>query len=136
MISDDQVIPEEDRATTPPIQATSDQPRPDVTYIHTEYHPSSGRDSREDLLEEYQAREEKSNVDFDDSPWHPFKSKIDFELAEFILQAALNEGEIDGLLKNIVQRGGELPSFRNHRELIALWEKAADLRTQVRIFPI
>ncbi|PBK68548.1 hypothetical protein ARMSODRAFT_887703, partial [Armillaria solidipes] len=98
--------------------------------IRTEYHPSSGRDSREELLEEYQACEEKSKVDFDDSPWHPFESKIDFELAEFILQAALNEGEIDGLLKNIVQRGGELPSFRNHRELIALWEKAADLRTR------
>ncbi|KAK0229274.1 hypothetical protein EDD85DRAFT_957670 [Armillaria nabsnona] len=129
---DNQVILEEDRTRTPtpPIPATSDQPRPDIAYIRTEYHPSSGRDSREELLEEYQACEEKSKVDFDDLPWHPFESKIDFELAEFILQAALNEGEIDGLLKNIVQRGGELPSFQNHRELIALWEKAADLHTR------
>ncbi|KAK0504193.1 hypothetical protein EDD18DRAFT_1345071 [Armillaria luteobubalina] len=118
------------RTPTPPIPAASDQPRPDVTYIRTEYHPSSGRDSREDSLEEYQACEEKPKVDLNDSPWHPFKSKIDFELVEFILQSALNGGEIDGLLKNMAQRGGELPSFRNHRELIVLWEKAADLRTQ------
>ncbi|PBK63200.1 hypothetical protein ARMSODRAFT_1024229 [Armillaria solidipes] len=127
---DDQVILEEDRTRTPtpPIPAASDQPRPDVTYIHTEYHPSSGRDSREELLEEYQACEEKSKVDFDDSPWHPFESKIDFELAEFILQAALNEGEIDGLLKNIV------PEESQHRDKTyyadfkrAVWHKAFEI---------
>ncbi|KAK0187157.1 hypothetical protein F5146DRAFT_1004106 [Armillaria mellea] len=91
---DDQPILEDDRTRTPtlPIPAISDQLRPDVTYIHTEYHLSSGRDSKEDLLEEYLACREKPKVGIDDSPWHPFKSKLDFELVEFILQAGLNEG--------------------------------------------
>ncbi|KAK0474683.1 hypothetical protein EDD18DRAFT_1116421 [Armillaria luteobubalina] len=99
---------QDDRTRTPmpPIPAASDQPRPDVTYIRTEYHLSSGQDSREDLLEEYQACKEKPKVNLNNSPWHPFKSKIDFELVEFILQSALNG------------------------ELIVLWEKAANLHTQ------
>ncbi|KAK0186924.1 hypothetical protein F5146DRAFT_1003917 [Armillaria mellea] len=102
-MSDNQPILEDDRTRTltPSILAISDQSRPDATYIHTEYHPSSGQDSKEDLLEEYLACREKSKVDIDDSPWHPFKSKLDFELVEFILQAGLNEGGIDSLLKNI-----------------------------------
>ncbi|KAK0432087.1 hypothetical protein EV421DRAFT_1672211, partial [Armillaria borealis] len=71
-----------------------------LDYIHTEYHPSSGREPREEPFEAYSVHEHsaKENIPFDPMPWHPYRSLVDFELSEAILEAALNEGDTNALL--------------------------------------
>ncbi|KAK0207409.1 hypothetical protein IW262DRAFT_1469507 [Armillaria fumosa] len=56
-------------------------------------------------------------------------SRDDFELAEWILESGINQGDIDTLLTMMTKRGGQVPSFRNHRELIDMWKKATHLHT-------
>ncbi|KAK0443415.1 uncharacterized protein EV420DRAFT_1484941 [Desarmillaria tabescens] len=52
--------------------------------------------TREDKLEDFNPAPEKPKIPLDDTPWHPFSSELDFELAEFILEAALNEVLLKG----------------------------------------
>ncbi len=138
-------IPAEDQITlqdsdagppSPPISDfnPSDQSHLPLYYIRTEYHPSSGREPKEEPFESYSVHKHSAeeNIPFNAMLWHPYCSALDFELLETILEAALNEGDVNALLKNITKQGGELPEFRNHRELIALWDKSAHHRIPVR----
>ncbi|KAK0492430.1 hypothetical protein EDD18DRAFT_1108823 [Armillaria luteobubalina] len=114
----------------PPEMASSSEPEPPTDYIHTEYHPHSGRQPRLDKVEEFQAQMgSRSTITSEDKPWSPFSSRDDFELAEWILESAINQGDIDALLTMMIKRGGQVPSFQNHQELIAMWKKAVHLRT-------
>ncbi|SJL09155.1 uncharacterized protein ARMOST_12531 [Armillaria ostoyae] len=136
--TEDQTTPQDsdDRLPSPSISDfnPSDQPHLPLDYIHTEYHSSSSQEPREEPFEAYSVHEHSAeeNIPFDPMPWHPYRSLVDFELSEAILEAALNEGDTDALLKNITKKGGELPEFRNHRELIALWDKSAHHRTPLQ----
>ncbi|KAK0484990.1 hypothetical protein IW261DRAFT_1330175 [Armillaria novae-zelandiae] len=110
--------------------APSSEPEPPANYIRTEYHPHSGRQPRLDKVEEFQAQTgSRSTIASEDKPWSPFSSRDDFELAEWILESGINQGDIDALLTMMIKRGGQVPSFRNHRELIAMWKKATHLHT-------
>ncbi|KAH9901641.1 hypothetical protein C8Q73DRAFT_636091 [Cubamyces lactineus] len=61
------------------------------------------------------------------TPWHPFKSRADFEFAEFVLNAALNEGQVDALLALIdrVSGGQSQLSFRKYSDLKDVWAAAS-----------
>ncbi len=109
-------IPAEDQITlqdsnagppSPPISVfnPSDQPHLPLNYICTEYHPSSGREPKEELFESYSVHEHSAeeNIPFDAMLWRPYHSALDFELLETILEATLNEGDVDTLLKNIAK---------------------------------
>ncbi|KAK0476943.1 hypothetical protein IW261DRAFT_1566392 [Armillaria novae-zelandiae] len=114
----------------PPEMAPSSEPEPPADYIRTEYHPHSSRQPRLDKVEEFQAQTgSRSTIASEDKPWSPFSSRDDFELAEWILESGINQGDIDALLTMMIKRGGQVPSFQNHRELIAMWKKAVHLRT-------
>ncbi|KAK0473824.1 hypothetical protein EDD18DRAFT_1368489 [Armillaria luteobubalina] len=103
----------EDVQPSPPEIASSSGSEPCVEYIRTKYHPHSNRPPRLDKVEEFQAQMgPNATLSSDDKPWSLFSSRDDFELAEWILES-----------------GGQVPSFRNHRELIAMWKKATHLRT-------
>ncbi|KAK0493651.1 hypothetical protein EDD18DRAFT_1108020 [Armillaria luteobubalina] len=58
-----------------------------------EYHPSSCHESKQELFEVYSVHEHFSEVDilFDSMLWYLYHSELDFELAETVLEAALNE---------------------------------------------
>ncbi|KAK0463043.1 uncharacterized protein EV420DRAFT_1639134 [Desarmillaria tabescens] len=104
MTVEDQNIPQDDRPPSPHIP--SDQSQLPANYIRTKYHPSSGREPREESLEAFQVQEQSSeeNIPVDDTLWCPYRSLLDFELSECILEAALNEGDTDSLLKNIAKQ--------------------------------
>ncbi|KAK0226446.1 hypothetical protein IW262DRAFT_1250933, partial [Armillaria fumosa] len=98
--------------------------------IHTEYHPHSNRQPRLNRVEEFQEQMGPSaTLSSDDKPWSLFSSRNDFELTEWILESGINQGDIDALLTMMTKRGGQVPLFRNHRELIDMWKKAMHLRT-------
>ncbi|KAK0492651.1 hypothetical protein EDD18DRAFT_1108661 [Armillaria luteobubalina] len=106
----------EDVQPSPPEIASSSGSEPHMEYICTEYHPHSNRPPRLDKVEEFQAQTgPNATLSSDDKPWSPFSSRDDFELAEWILESGINQGQV--------------PSFRNHRELIAMWKKATHLHT-------
>ncbi|KAK0471799.1 hypothetical protein IW261DRAFT_1571685 [Armillaria novae-zelandiae] len=120
----------EDVQPSLPEIAFSSGSEPRVEYICTEYHPHSNRPPRLDKVEEFQPQTKPSaTLSSDDKPWSPFSSRDDFELAEWILESGINQGDIDALLTMMTKRGGQVPSFQNHRELIAMWKKAAHLCT-------
>ncbi|KAK0493986.1 hypothetical protein EDD18DRAFT_1032193, partial [Armillaria luteobubalina] len=103
---------------------------PRVEYIHTKYHPHSNRPPRLDKVEEFQAQTgPNATLSSDDKPWSPFSSRDDFELAEWILESGINQGDINALLTMMTKQGGQVPLFWNHRELIAMWKKATHLHT-------
>ncbi|PBK88793.1 hypothetical protein ARMGADRAFT_1033774 [Armillaria gallica] len=140
MMTEDQITLQDSDAgpPSPPISDfnPSDQPCLLLNYIHTEYHPSSSQEPKEEPFESYSVHKHSAeeNIPFDAMPWCPYRSMLDFELSETILEAALNEGEVDALLKNITKQGGELLEFQNHQKLIALWDKSAHHRTPVHMF--
>ncbi|KAK0467479.1 hypothetical protein IW261DRAFT_1574110 [Armillaria novae-zelandiae] len=120
----------EDVQPSPPEITSSSGSELHVEYIHTEYHPHSNQPPRLDKVEEFQAQMKSSaTLSLDDKPWSLFSSQDDFELAEWVLELGINQGDIDTLLTMMTKQGGQVPSFRNHRELIAMWKKAAHLHT-------
>ncbi|KAK0486445.1 hypothetical protein IW261DRAFT_1416225 [Armillaria novae-zelandiae] len=94
-----------------PEMAPSSEPEPPADYIRTEYHPHSGRQPRLDKVEEFQAQMgSRSTIASEDKPWSPFSSRDDFELAEWILEPGINQGNIDALLTMMIKRGGQFES--------------------------
>ncbi|KAK0471836.1 hypothetical protein IW261DRAFT_1571498 [Armillaria novae-zelandiae] len=98
----------EDVQPSLPEIASSSGSEPRVEYIRTEYHPHSNRPPRLDKVEEFQAQTKSSaTLSLDDKPWSPFSSRDDFELAEWILESGINQGDIDALLTMMTKRGGQ-----------------------------
>ncbi|KAK0477747.1 hypothetical protein EDD18DRAFT_1114542 [Armillaria luteobubalina] len=58
-----------------------------------EYHPSSCHESKQEPFEVYSVHKHFTEVDIpsDSMPWHLYHSELDFELAETVLEAALNK---------------------------------------------
>ena len=55
----------------------------------------------------------------DELPWRPFASQIDFEMAEFVLEAGLDNGMTDRLISLITWciSGEEMFPIKDHRQL-------------------
>lgn len=72
----------------------------EVDDFKMEYHPKACRDPVIQHFNEFSR--EPPPIDFsklNHAPWEPaFKTRLDFELAEFTLSADLNEGQITTLL--------------------------------------
>lgn len=66
--------------------------------IKTEYHPSSGRRASIVSFEEYDYERQPRPIPPAQHPWKPFRSLIDFEIAEVALEAALNRSQLDKLI--------------------------------------
>jgi len=104
--------------------------------ITIEYHPQSGRATRVLSAEEYKAsltdRSDPTSPP-DDTPWLPFHSREDFEFAELVHDTALNQPQIEKLIK-LFQRCQEAPgslTFRNYKDLRESLEKASMMLTPV-----
>ena len=79
--------------------------------ILIEYHPHSGKITRILSPEEFK----ESLGDYlepmdqpDDEPWRPFRSREDFEFADLVHDAALNQTQIEWLMK-FVQHCQDMP---------------------------
>ncbi|KAK0184532.1 hypothetical protein F5146DRAFT_1006521 [Armillaria mellea] len=111
--------------------------------IETIYHPSSGLSSRIETLEEYNLRVTEGNTGgviasaIDPQPWQPFRSLLEFELCEFILDASLTNGLMATLL-DILDRSSmeknptsdqSLAHLHHPRDINKLWDQASFHRT-------
>lgn len=118
--------------TAPPIGAFVNpaEPPPQADDIRTEFHPSSGRPSVTEPFETYGRRlnQPRHPLDETESPWSPFQTRADFELAEFVLDACLNTRQVNTLLK--LNKDPDV-TFRNDNDLKAAWEHASNLLTPV-----
>lgn len=108
--------------------------------ILIEYHPHSGKVTRilspEEFKESLGDRSEPTDQP-DDEPWRPFRSREDFEFADFVHDAALNRTQIEWLMK-FVQHCQDTPgsfTLRNYNDLKSLLEDASKLLTPVSTLP-
>ena len=102
--------------------------------IQTEFHPASGKEPVITHFEDYGHAEEFAyNDPPNQQPWAPFESRLDFEIAELILLAALNKEQTTtfiSLLKRVA-KGTEEFTLRSHDDIKKKWEKASDICTKV-----
>ncbi|KAG1738384.1 uncharacterized protein EDB91DRAFT_1237752 [Suillus paluster] len=63
----------------------------------------------------------------DAQPWRPFKSRLEFDIAEITLEAALNNAQTDHLLDicRRCARQSEKFTFQNHKDIRAKWDAAS-----------
>ena len=59
--------------------------------------------------------------------WLPFASRGDFECSDLVLDAALNENQVNKLLKliNRLKNGEETLTFTNYTQVKDRWARAA-----------
>jgi len=69
----------------------------------------------------------------DEEPWLPFRSREDFEFAEIVHDAAMNQSQIDNLIKFIhhCQENPGTFTLESCRDLKKSWEDASALLTNV-----
>ncbi|KAG1850743.1 hypothetical protein C8R48DRAFT_750083 [Suillus tomentosus] len=100
----------------------------------TEYHPRSGHPTLFQPFDEFRTSSEvQHNAPIiDDEPWHPFRSRGDFEFSEIAIEAALNKSQINSLL-SLITRISEVPVTYKKDEQVyevharPIWDWALDL---------
>lgn len=102
--------------------------------IRTEYHPHANRPPAIVSFENFiRGPSETEFAPYTHSPWLPFASRGDFEFADFAHDAALNQTQINTLLKLIhryIDRTETL-SFTTYSQLETKWAEASPLVTTV-----
>ncbi|KAK0434975.1 uncharacterized protein EV420DRAFT_1623707 [Desarmillaria tabescens] len=111
--------------------------------IKTIYHPSSSLPSRIDPLDDHHlgiSELDHIKAPIDPQPWHPFRSLLEFELCEFVLDTSLTNG-LTATLLSILERCATSPTAadKDNTESVAhlhspkdigrLWDQASNLRT-------
>lgn len=116
---------------TMPIQGTDSAPVPEATIddIQTEYHPHSGRKSHIEHFDDYGRKEESTRNDFipPKKPWRPFRTRLDFEVADLIMETAMNAKQIVTLI-SLLQRCAlsvEKFTIHSHNDLQKTWDQSS-----------
>ena len=66
---------------------------------------------------------------FEEPPWHPFKTRSDYDFAELVFRSSMTKRDI-GQLLTVVRRcigGQDQLTFGNYDDLDASWREAAHL---------
>ncbi|KAI0035349.1 hypothetical protein K488DRAFT_43506 [Vararia minispora EC-137] len=103
-------------------------PQYQIDDIRTEYHPRSGRQTETVHFDDYGRKQTLSNPVPTAEPWKPsFKTREDFELAEIMLEACMNETLTDRLLKifQSCAEGRGKVTFRSYSDVNQAWEHAS-----------
>ena len=86
----------------PSTEPHASEEEPNCDTIQTEYHLKSGWKPKLSTFEQFQGPKPADipppNTS-SEAPWTPFKSHANFKFAEIALQAALNQKQVDKLLK-------------------------------------
>lgn len=106
---------------------------PELDDIKVEYHPRSGRPSQFFHFGDYTTDLPEMSIPVDPEPWKPFRSRLDFELAELILDTHMNKAQTDTLISLIHHCVSEPDSFtlKNESDLARIWENASIRATKV-----
>jgi hypothetical protein len=123
-------------APEPAPDSTAELQPPPLDVIRTEYHPRSNLPPRVVKFEdyrEYNGRHRRPTPRNPAKPWTPFRTRAEFEFAEIALDAALNNRQVDALLR-VFRRcleGEDSLDFKDHNELQKMWDLASVLHTRV-----
>ena len=117
---------------------SSNAPQPGDIYIT--YHPHSKQDAKVMTPEEFKQgmNQASSTGPPDEKPWLPFRSKEDFEFAEIVHKAAMNQSQASALIKliNHCQKNPGSFTLGNYDEVKSTWETASKLLTGVSIISV
>jgi len=116
----------------------SHEQTPDDGDIKIEYHPRSGKSTCILSPDEYREslNDSPEPTPPDDQPWLPFSSQEDFEFTKFVHDAALNQKQINRLIK-LIRTCQQEPSkftFKNFKDMRASLDDASKLLTPVTTF--
>ncbi|KAG1838862.1 hypothetical protein DFJ58DRAFT_718667 [Suillus subalutaceus] len=103
-------------------------PRFRVDDIRCEYHPSSGIPPEVHAFEDFKRHPTPlASIPPNKHPWAPFKSRLEFELAELALEACLNNEQTDRLIRlcNRCTSRQEKFTFQTHKDIHDRWETAS-----------
>ena len=105
----------------------------------TEYHPHSTRDPERQNFTEYSKQRSSHPPISNAELWRPFFNTCeDFEFAEILMEAGVNKGQSDRLLKlfrKCLSGDGTL-TYSNYSEIQSSWEHAAPQLTPVSFITI
>ncbi|KAF8427564.1 hypothetical protein L210DRAFT_3614930 [Boletus edulis BED1] len=101
----------------------------------TEYHPKSGRATEYESFSCYGQQSFPPSLP-DDTPWAPFLSRLDFEIAELTHQSAMSKDQVDHLLKLIWSisdsQGKSGFTLRSHNDVTKAWSRVASRLTPLQ----
>ncbi|KAG1821702.1 uncharacterized protein BJ212DRAFT_1297041 [Suillus subaureus] len=101
----------------PELPAAAAFPTYNLNDIKVEYHLSSGIVAKTHGFDTFQCCPTILIPPPDKTPWHPFKSQLEFKIAELALEVRLNHGK-------------EKTIFKNHKDIHNLWEAASHCVTK------
>lgn len=110
------------------------QPNPVVNHIRINFHPTSKKPPKDIPTIEYAPHTYTKDPDarptIEANPWHPFRTRLDFEIAELILSTHMNKGQIDTLfsLFNKCIDNPESFTINSATELERTWTLARSYR--------
>lgn len=109
---------------------------PEKDDIRTEYHPKSARPPTIDPFHLYghaaPAQACLSDSNDERKPWSPFRERLDYEIAELLLEATLNEKQIAKFLTFFHRcRAGEPFTIMNYQDYHSTWELASTKSVKV-----
>ncbi|KAG1762507.1 hypothetical protein EDD22DRAFT_778368 [Suillus occidentalis] len=102
-----------------------------VDDIKLEYHPSSGITPEVHAFNDFKRCPPTSSAPPHKRPWAPFKSRLEFEIAELALEACLNNDQTDRLITlcNRCASQSEKFTFKNHKDIRERWEAVSHRTT-------
>ena len=109
--------------------------------IKVEYHPKAKKPAKIYCFESYNSAIpdcEPENIAIDPEPWKPFRTRLDFELAEFIIDAHLNVPQTKQLL-SLIRTCTETPNaftIKDPKELSQTWEHARVMKASTVGYPV
>ncbi|KAG8221796.1 hypothetical protein J3R82DRAFT_2124 [Butyriboletus roseoflavus] len=108
-----------DWVPAPPFMATANA-TPDS--FKMEYHPKASHVTEYESFSTYGRQSFQPSL-FDDAPWAPFLSQVNFEIAELTHQSAMSKEQINQLLKLIWLIAGGQSGFtlRSYNDVMNAW---------------
>ncbi|KAJ3879833.1 hypothetical protein F5051DRAFT_438442 [Lentinula edodes] len=104
--------------------------------IKIEYHPNSGRKPLIVHFDDFGRSEDvnKGSIPPNRTPWHPWRSRMDFEVASLALDCHMNKQKTDKLINLIycAARGLDAFTLKDHQEIQNTWDLAAERLTKFR----
>ncbi|KAG2112398.1 uncharacterized protein F5147DRAFT_572506, partial [Suillus discolor] len=95
--------------------------------IQVQYHPNSGRPTQVYHFEDYRCGPgtPAAPPKVDPEPWRPFRTRIDFEVAELAHEAALTHEQTDWFIKLIHRSRCKLFTLQNCKDVRDTWDAAS-----------
>ncbi|KAG1857471.1 hypothetical protein F4604DRAFT_1589912 [Suillus subluteus] len=112
------------------------EPLPQLDDIKVDYHPNSQIPSTIHHFADFsRTRPTEASVPRNHAPWEPFRTRLDFEVAEIALEAALTAEQTNRLLSLVHRsaRRDETFTLRNHDEVRELWSTASQRFTPFQV---